>query len=215
MKTTGLIPAYNEAERIHTVIAEALPFTDGVLVIDDGSTDETASVSAEAGATVLTQPHQGYISALKHGFQAAQGDIVVTFDADGEHDPSEIPKVVAPLTQGRADLVLGSRKHIPSVSERLLGKIVRMKVPVRDHGTGFRALTKDLAVALDLRGKCTCGVLVLEAASKGARITEVPITIRETRKKRKRRWMHVIQTFYILHLLFSTRKAKGERLGPT
>lgn len=202
MTTTGLIPAYNEGERIQKVIAEVLPFTDEVLVVDDGSEDETASVSRKAGATVLTQSHQGYIHALKRGFQAAQGDIIVTLDADGEHDPSEIPKLVAPLTQGKADLVLGSRKHIPSVSERFFGKIVKARITVHDHGTGFRALTKELAVTLGLKGKCTCGIFVLEAVSKGARIAEVPITIRETKKRRKRKWMHIVQVFYVFLQFF-------------
>jgi len=197
--TTAVIPAYNEAGNIKKVISETLPFVDEILVIDDGSDDETALLSQKAGATVVSQPHQGYVQALKRGFQSAKGDIVVTLDADGEHDPSDIVKVVAPIQNGKADLVLGRRKYIPSVSERFIGTIVMVKAAVYDHGTGFRALTKELAVTLTLRGKCTCGTFVLEAVSKGARITEVPITIREIEKKRKRKWIHVIQIIYVLY----------------
>lgn len=197
--TTAVIPAYNEAGNIKKMISETLPFADEILVIDDGSDDETALLSQKAGAIVVSQPHQGYVQALKRGFKFAKGDIVVTLDADGEHDPSDIVKVVAPIQNGKADLVLGRRKYIPSASERFIGKIVKVKAAVYDHGTGFRALTKELAVTLTLNGKCTCGTFVLEAVSRGARITEVPITIREIKKKRKKKWIHVIQIVYVLY----------------
>lgn len=195
---TALIPAYNEAESIGEVIGETKAFVDEVIVVDDGSEDDTSDISQRAGATVITKEHQGYIKALKRGFQAARGEIIVTLDADGEHNPADIPKVVAPLVKGEADLVLGSREYIPSVSERLLGTMVRMRIDVKDHGTGFRALTKELAQTLSLRGKCTCGVLVLEAASRGAKIAEVPIIMREISKERKKKWIHLFQVGYIL-----------------
>ncbi|KYK35321.1 MAG: glycosyltransferase family 2 protein [Theionarchaea archaeon] len=198
MTVTAVIPAYNEAERIQKVIAETLPFVNEVLVIDDGSADETASNAQKAGATVLRQSHQGYVPALKCGFRAAGGEIIVTIDADGEHDPAEIPRVTAPIKMGKVDLVLGRREYVPSVSERFIGRIVRLRVDVHDHGTGFRGLARELAVGLDLNGKCTCGVLVLEAVSKGARIAEVPITVRRVKKKRKRKWMHIVQVIYVL-----------------
>jgi glycosyltransferase involved in cell wall biosynthesis len=198
---TVVIPAYNEAERIKEVIIEVRPFVDEVLVIDDGSEDETVHVSQKAGAEVLTQKHQGYVHALKYGLQSARGDIIVTMDADGEHDPSDIPKMVAPIQKGEADLVLGRRECIP-VSEQVIKYLVRVRSPVQDHGTGFRAMTKELAQTLPLRGKCTCGTLVLEAVSRGARIKEVPITIREIKKKRRRRWIHMIQVIYVLFELF-------------
>lgn len=195
---TAVIPAYNEAERIKKVVTEVLPFADEVILVDDGSEDETAHTAQKAGATVITQPHTGYISALKRGFQAAKGEIIVTLDADGEHHPSDIPDVVTPIVEGKADLVLGSRTQIPSVSERFIGTLVRTRVAVRDHGTGFRATKKELALTLSLKGKCTCGTLVLEAVSRGAKIAEVPIRIRETPKKRKRKWVHIIQVLYVL-----------------
>lgn len=198
---TVVIPAYNEAERIRGVITEARTFADEVLVIDDGSEDETVNVSQRAGAEVLTQKHQGYVHALKFGFQSARGNIIVTMDADGEHDPSDIPKMVAPILKGEADLVLGRRECIP-VSEQVIRYLVYVRTPVHDHGTGFRAMTKRLAQTLPLRGKCTCGTLVLEAVSRGARIKEIPIRIRAIKKKRKRRWIHIIQIVYVLFEIF-------------
>ncbi len=198
---TVVIPAYNEAERIKGVISEVNLFADEVLVIDDGSEDETVNVSQKAGAEVLSQKHQGYVHALQYGLQFARGNIIVTMDADGEHDPSDIPKLVAPILKGEADLVLGSRECIP-VSEQVIRYLVRVCTPVHDHGTGFRAMTKELARTLPLRGKCTCGTLVLEAVSRGARIKEIPIEIREIKKKRKRRWIHMIQIIYVLFEIF-------------
>ena len=195
---TAVIPAYNEAPRIQNVIAEALTFADEVLVLDDGSEDETALVSEKAGAFVIQLPHRGYVHALTCGFHAAKGDIIVTLDADGEHDPSEIPRMIAPIEKGEADLVLGSRRHIASISERLMRIVVNVRVDVRDHGSGFRALKRELAVSLKLKGKCTCGVFVLEAASKGAKIAEIPITLREVTKKRKRKLIHIVQIVYVL-----------------
>ena len=198
---TVVIPAYNEAGSIRGVITEARTFADEVLVIDDGSEDETVSVSQEAGAEVLTQKHQGYVHALKYGLQFARGNIIVTMDADGEHDPSDIPKIVVPILKGEADLVLGRREYIP-VSELFIKCLVRVRTPVHDHGTGFRAMTKELAQTLPLRGKCTCGTLVLETVSRGARIKEIPIKIREIKKKRKIRWIHMIQIIYVLFEIF-------------
>ena len=198
MVITAVIPAYNEAERIENVVLETVLFVDEVIVVDDGSQDETAEIARKAGATVIVQAHRGYVAALKCGFRSARGDIVVTLDADGEHNPADIPEMTAPIEKGGADLVLGSRLFIPSISERIIGWLVKVRLPVRDHGTGFRALTRELAVTLDLRGMCTCGTLVLEAVSKGAAVTEVPITIREITKKRKRKWIHIVQVFYVL-----------------
>jgi hypothetical protein len=196
---TAVIPAYNEAERIAKVIAEVIPVVDEVIVVDDGSDDETARVSQRAGAAVITLPHAGYVNALRCGFQSARGEIIVTLDADGEHDPCEIPSIVAPILEKKADLVLGSRTKIPSVSEGFISVLVKTTVAVNDHGTGFRGLTKELAETLHLKGRCTCGTLVLEAASRGATIVEVPVTIRETGKKRRRKWVHLIQIVYVLY----------------
>lgn len=195
---TVIIPAYNEAERIEPVISETMQYTQNVLIIDDGSTDTTGEQAQALGAHVLYQPHEGYVQALKTGFNRAQGKIIVTLDADGEHPPSAIPSLIAPILQGKADLVLGTRSHIPSSSERFIGWLVSLQMKVQDHGTGFRALTKELAEAMELRGPCTCGTLVLQALLQGARIVEVPITEREIEKKRRRKWIHLIQIFYVL-----------------
>ena len=108
----ALIPGYNEAPRIAPVIAEAarhLP----VVVVDDGSKDGTADVAEAAGATVLRQvPNQGKGAALRAGFRhalAAGAEAVVTLDADGQHDPAEIPAFLAAWQARHAPLIIGQR----------------------------------------------------------------------------------------------------------
>jgi glycosyltransferase involved in cell wall biosynthesis len=200
---TVLIPAYNEAPRIGAVISRTQQYTPDIVVIDDGSTDNTGQQARTLGATVLYQPHTGYVQALRTGFNKAQGSIIITMDADGEHDPSYIPSLIAPLREGRADLVLGTRSQIPSVSERIIGSLVRLHIDIQDHGTGFRALTRELAQSMHVIGTCTCGTFVLEAVHKGARIEEVPISTREIEKPRKKKWIHLIQIWYVMWYMLS------------
>lgn len=144
---------------------------------------------------------KGYIGAIKTGFQQARGNILVTLDADGEHDPGDIPHLIKPILEGEADLVLGRRDPISRTSERFLNWLTNSKVKVRDSGTGFRAIKRELAQKLSLKGKCTCGILVLEANSYSARIAEVPVTLRPISKERKIAWSHLWQMFYVLRWL--------------
>ena len=203
---TAIIPSYNEETRIAAVIKETKPFANKVLVVDDQSTDNTARVAKEAGATVITNSGQaGYIGAIKTGFSRANSEIVVTLDADGEHDPKDIPKLVKPVENGKADVVLGKREEIARPSEKILCSLARLRVNVEDCGTGFRALRKDIAKEMMLPGHCTCGTFVVEAKSLGARITEVPINLRSVDKPRGVAWKHVPQLWHVLRYLIKGR----------
>ncbi|KAB1193265.1 glycosyltransferase [Haloferax sp. MBLA0076] len=195
--TTVIIPAFNEAGRIGQVVAE-IPEEYDVLVIDDGSTDATATEARDSGAEVVEQErNRGYIEALKRGFREATTDIVVTYDADGEHRPEQLSRLVSPIREGEFDLVLGARREIPRPSERFLNRLTQLKADVTDSGTGLRALRRDLAVQLRLDTACTCGTFVLEAASHGARIGEVPIRTRSVDKPRGIAWEHITQTCHL------------------
>jgi len=205
MTISVIIPAYNEANRIAVVIQATLPYADRVIVIDDGSVDDTTDVARRAGAEVIRQANQGYIAAIKRGFAAAHGEVVVTLDADGEHDPADIPRLIAPILAGEADMVLGRRPEIVRISERFLNWLTNLQVPIRDSGTGMRALRRELAVKLNLQGKCICGILALEAAYHGARITEVPITLRRIDKPRRPAWYHLRQVVYVVRWLVKLR----------
>ena len=201
METTAIIPARNEEGRIGTVVRETQNYVDEVIVIDDASTDRTGHEASEAGAVVLRfSQRRGYIAVIKEGFTHSHGDILVTIDGDGEHDPREIPNLIREIDLGH-DLVLGKRDHISRISERFLNFLTNLKVQCTDCGTGFRALTRDLALSLSLRGRCTCGILVLEAHDHHASITEVPITLRKIDKKRGIAFSHFFQIFHVLRAL--------------
>ena len=196
------MPAYNEAGPIGSTVA---PLTDrfDTLVVDDGSTDDTGTEARDAGSRVVEQPeNRGYVAALKRGFRESTAEVVVTFDADGEHRPTDVDRLVEPILADELDLVLGTRATIPRPSERLLNRLARLRVDVTDSGTGLRALRRDLAVQLELDTACTCGTLVLEAANRGARIGEKRITTREVQKPRGIATVHARQLFHVLRYLF-------------
>ena len=154
----ALIPAYNEAPRVGAVVraaGEHLP----VLVVDDGSTDGTAAIAREAGATVIEQrPNQGKGAALRLGFRRALGDgadAILTLDADGQHDPAEIPAFLAAFTADPApDLVIGRRnfRAMPPI-RRLSNEIGRLAFSwavgrdVPDNQSGYRLVSRRLAEA--------------------------------------------------------------------
>jgi len=158
IRILALIPAYNEAERVAAVAlgaGEHLP----VLVVDDGSSDDSAAVAEAAGATVLRQsPNQGKGAALRAGFRQALAEnvaAVLTLDADGQHDPAEIPAFLQAYADTRADLIIGARdfRQMP-LSRRLantLGKWLfswAMRRPVRDNQSGYRLISRRLLQAL-------------------------------------------------------------------
>jgi len=211
-RITVVIPARNEEAAIARVLDEARPYVDSIIVVDDGSSDRTRAVAEQHGAAVVSnRMTKGYLGAIKTGLRLAPGGIVVTLDADGEHDPADIPALVQPILDGKADLVFGRREYVPRISERVLNRLVRRQVGVRDSGSGFRALDSALARKLDLEGACTCGLLALEAACHGARIAEVPITIRPTGRRRRVAWHHARQVLPVLRWLLKARSASGFR----
>jgi glycosyltransferase involved in cell wall biosynthesis len=154
----ALIPAYQEGPRIAAVVSEAgrhLP----VVVVDDGSTDDTAASAAAAGATVLRQvPNAGKGAALRTGFRHAIDlgcEAVITLDADGQHDPAEIPLFLAAFSDRRAELVIGRRdfgsmppvRRVSNVVGGLaLSAAVGRSIP--DNQSGFRLVGRRLMRAL-------------------------------------------------------------------
>ncbi len=111
---SAIIPAYFEEKTIASVVERCLPFVDEVLVVNDGSTDDTTVNAQRAGARVIELEHNmGVMKAIQRGMREASGDIIVTLDADGQHDPAEILKLIQPIQDGVADLVMGERPHFP------------------------------------------------------------------------------------------------------
>ncbi len=157
-KILALIPAYNEGARIEPVIAGASRYLP-VLVIDDGSSDDTAIVSKAAGAMVLMQnPNQGKGAALRAGFYRAlaeQFEAVVTLDADGQHDPAEIPTFLKAYDEGKPDLIIGRRQFKDMPPVRRLANTLGEKTfswaigrEVFDNQSGYRLISNRLMMDL-------------------------------------------------------------------
>jgi glycosyltransferase involved in cell wall biosynthesis len=154
----ALVPGYNEAPRIGAVIGAArahLP----VIVVDDGSSDGTAEIARTAGAVVIEQrPNQGKGAALRAGFRRAVDDgaeAIVTLDADGQHDPTEIPAFLAAwAADPRPDLVIGRRNFRAMPAARRLSNVVGGRAfswavgrDIPDNQSGFRLVSRGLAEA--------------------------------------------------------------------
>ena len=153
-----LIPGYQEGPRIAAVVAEARRYLP-VLVVDDGSTDDTAAQAEAAGATVIRQvPNQGKGAALREGFRYALEsgvDAVVTLDADGQHDPAEIPRFLARGAAGDIELIVGRRnfREMPpvrrlsnTIGTMILSVAVGRSIP--DNQSGYRLVGRRLMSAL-------------------------------------------------------------------
>ncbi|WP_135366254.1 glycosyltransferase family 2 protein [Halosimplex halophilum] len=167
------IPAYNEAGSIGDVVREARAHADSVLVVDDGSADDTAAEARSAGAVVIEhERNQGYGQALKTLFdEAADRDVgsLVVIDADGQHDPSDISRLAGELESGDADLIIGSRfasngdtnapvyrrfgLWIVNTLTNLSMGVVRPRSRVQDTQSGFRAYDSDLLESLATDGE--------------------------------------------------------------
>jgi glycosyltransferase involved in cell wall biosynthesis len=186
------IPAYNEAATIGSVVLKAKKHVDRVLVVDDGSSDATAEIASLAGAEVLKhEQNLGKGVALKAAFNWAireDVDVLVTLDADGQHNPDEIPSLVKPVLDGIADVVNGSRflgRKSVTPGYRRLGQNVLTKATniggslrITDSQNGFRAFSKKTFKAFKFRtpGMGIESEMLLDLAKKGYRILEVPVS---------------------------------------
>ncbi len=210
LKISAVIPANNEQSTIGEVVEGCKRYCDEVIVVDDASSDLTSEVARRAGAKVTRNAIRlGIVRSTEIGLRLASKEIVVTLDGDGQHDPSEIPVLANPIIHGYADLVLGRRALSRPFSERIISSLTWLRVRCEDVGSGYRAFRLDLAHSVKLWGHCLCGSLALEAREHGARIVEVPITIR-ARQGGKSHWpsplsrgrAHCIQIMLVtLHLL--------------
>jgi glycosyltransferase involved in cell wall biosynthesis len=187
-RVSVVIPANNEKQSIAAIVQDCKKYCDEVIVVDDGSTDGTGAVADRAWATVIrNNSRSGIVRSLMRGIEVASGEIIVTLDADGQHNPEEITDLVQPILEGRADLVLGCRSWGIPFSERMITKLVNFRVRCNDAGTGYRAVRTGIARRMRLWGACVCGSFVLEASRCGARVAEVPIAI-QPRRYGKSHW---------------------------
>jgi len=187
-RVLALIPAYNEGARVREVAAGArahLP----VLVVDDGSTDDTAQHAEAAGVMVLRQlPNQGKGAALRAGFRHALDagyDAVVTLDADGQHDPAEIPKFLDLHRAQSPDLIIGERAFRQMPFPRNLSNTIGRRLfswalgkTVRDNQSGYRLISARLMAATLASREASFEFeveMIVTCVQRGHRLASVPI----------------------------------------
>jgi glycosyltransferase involved in cell wall biosynthesis len=165
VRVSFLVPAYNEAATIGEVLTRiaALDLDAQVIVVDDGSTDETAAIAERHGAQLVRQPNRGKGAAIRAAIPLLDGEIAVIQDADMEYDPAEVPALIEPIQRGMADVVYGSRLtggrpqraylfwHL--VGNRFLSLVtgVLYNTTLSDMETGYKAFRTDVLRSLDLR----------------------------------------------------------------
>jgi glycosyltransferase involved in cell wall biosynthesis len=192
MRTSIVIPALNEAECLSRLLAE-IPAGQAyqVIVVDNGSTDNTAEVARLGGAQVINEPRRGYGYACAAGAASARAEILVFMDGDGSFMPSELPRLLEPLAQDKADLVLGARrlygpKQVAMPLFQRFGNQFfawllrrRFQLALTDLGP-YRAIRRDLLLELNMQ-EHTYGwplEMILKTARRYKRIIEVPVSYR-------------------------------------
>ncbi|AHL23104.1 glycosyltransferase family 2 protein [Thermococcus nautili] len=205
MKLAVTIPAYNEEKTIPNVIREIRELKPDdfegkiddikIIVVNDGSKDNTARVAKEAGADIVVsfRRNRGLARAFRQGIETALeigADIIVNIDADGQYNAKEIPKLVKPILDGKADIVLGSRfkgwiEYMP-MQKRIGNKIatwvtrIASGFPTSDAQTGFRAFSRDAAMRLHVLADYTyVQETIIQANHYGLKIVEVPVQFRK------------------------------------
>ena len=184
------IAAYNEARYVGSIVLQARQYVDEVIVVDDGSTDNTARVAELAGATVIRHTeNRGKGAAIQSILTEAKKrnpDTLVLLDADAQHNPNEIPILIKPISEG-FDLVIGSREaqndktpRYRRIGKKVISRSTRLasKANIFDSESGFRALSPKAINELELKEKGFAieSEMITRAADKNLKITEVPIS---------------------------------------
>ena len=196
-----VVPAYNEERFIGSLILKILLFPVKVIVIDDGSSDNTAFIADAAGASVIRlEKNVGKGAALNAGFYAARlldPDVIVTIDGDGQHLATDLPAMIQPVLNDQADIVIGSRYLQPTSQvprHRVLGHLffnivtgVATGVSVTDSQSGYRAFSRRAynADIFHSRNFSVEAEMQFQAREHKLRVAEVPITIRYNDKPKR------------------------------
>ena len=190
MRVSLIIPALNEAGSLGRLLAEVpADLIYQVIVVNNGSTDRTAEVAQAGGAVVIHEPRRGYGFACAAGTAASEGEVLAFMDGDGSFAPGELRDLLAPLIQGKADLVLGSRMRENAVAmphHQRFGNLLfvwllrqRFGLTLTDLGP-FRAIRRELLLELNMRER-TYGwplEMIVKMARLHKPIVEVPVTYR-------------------------------------
>jgi glycosyltransferase involved in cell wall biosynthesis len=187
-KVLAAIPALNAEKSIPKVIIHTMNWVDKILVVDDGSQDDTSLIAEKLGATVIKHGRNlGKGAALRKCFDWARDsgfDVLVTLDADGQHNPDDIPRLLTPIIDGEADVVIASRLRdgVPAlrrIGGQMLDRMVAGGGDVVDSQSGFRAYSRKAFEQVNASelGMGVDSEILMHAKEAGLRIVEVPVTM--------------------------------------
>lgn len=190
-RVTVVVPTKNEEGMIGEIVDSVRPYADEVLVIDGHSSDKTRDIAVQHGARVELDGGKGKGEALRRSLEVASSEIVVFIDADGSHDPKDIPALVGPIKADKADMVIGSRgkggsDELHGTLEQFIrysgSQIIMLAINYRygsrltDSQNGFRAIRRDVGRKLGLKSNLTTieQEMLMRALKLGYRVDEVP-----------------------------------------
>jgi dolichol-phosphate mannosyltransferase len=190
-RVTVVVPTKNEEGLIGEIVDSVRPYADEVLVIDGHSTDKTREIAVQHGARVELDGGKGKGEALRRSMEVATTEIVCFIDADGSHDPKDIPALVGPIKADKADMVIGSRgkggsDELHGTLEQFIrysgSQIIMLAINYRfgsrltDSQNGFRAIRRDVGLKLGLKANLTTieQEMLMRALKLGYRVDEVP-----------------------------------------
>lgn len=185
-KIYAVIPAFNEEDTIESVVSEVIEFTPNVVVVDDGSSDRTAELAKAKGAHVIIHPrNMGYDKGIDNAFKYVEKQdgvyALFTFDADGQHNADFLHKIIQPLLDNQADIVVGVRPYHARIAEKILAKYTNYKFGISDPLCGLKAYKLDVYRDIGFFDRInSIGTeLLMRAKKKGYRVEQIPITIKQ------------------------------------
>ena len=217
----AIIPAYDESKNIAEIVSETAKYVTSIIVVDDGSHDNTAELAASMNAKVVRNRHNaGKGAALKRGLVEClkyNPDIVVTLDGDGQHDPADIPKLLEPIENEEADMVIGSRYgksivnlEVPRYRRFGLSFIDFMnkslvRSPIKDTQSGFRVYARDVLSMMAHYSSTGFGAETEQLATAelyGLRIVEIPVMVKYRGLDRTSKQNALTQGAHIISTIF-------------
>jgi len=221
-KIIAAIPCFNEERCIGSVVLKTKKFVSSVVVIDDGSSDASAEIAGEAGAVVYQHgQNRGYGAAVRSALSKGRdlgADVLVILDGDGQHDPKDIPKLVKPLIDREADIVVGSRflggggkaPFYRRIGQRVLNSVTNLGSgqKISDSQSGFRAYSAKALKELNLaeNGMSVSSEMQFAIRKSGLRVAEVPIDVSYIDKTKRSPVGHGISVLSRVLVLFSLRQ---------
>jgi glycosyltransferase involved in cell wall biosynthesis len=221
-KIIAVIPALNEEKTISRVLRGVKAQVDEIVLVDDASTDNTAIIAEKEDAILLRQwKNVGYDRSINEGFDLANkrgATVILTFDADGQHDPRDIPRILEPILSDKADVVVGKRPYHTRITEHLFSIISRLKANIEDPLCGLKAYHIKVYQEIGYFDKISSigTQLMFNAKKKGYRIFQVDISLKKREgdprfgRKLKANWS-ILKAIMKTLILYGFKNLKKEK----